>query len=68
MSATVSPHGSSERVEVERLRRSKLIGEDLISNLDRVVSLVVGRGTRGEGGEDRKRTVRTARDTRLYEE
>lgn len=67
MSATVSPHGSSERVEVERLRRSKLIGEDL-SNLDRVVSLVVGRGTRGEGGEDRKRTVRTARDTRLYEE
>lgn len=54
VSATVSPHDSSERVEVERLRRGKLIGEDLISNLDRVVSLVVGCARAGGAQEGKE--------------
>lgn len=56
------------------LRRRKLIEEDLISNHGHEVSLVVvvvghaRAGGRAEGKEGIVNTVRTARDTRLYEE
>lgn len=56
------------------LRRRKLIEEDLISNHGHEVSLVVvvvghaRAGGRAEGEEGIVNTVRTARDTRLYEE